>query len=190
MRSTRIKCCRCRWLFQYHHQLFHTTLAKILEPLQSSMEKPDIVFCCDDHFCCAIYGLGPYIADYPEQCLLACIVQGWCLKLVQLDCSEFGITTHIVFVRCLAPAVDLDSERDSQGHKHLLRHKNHTNTLLEEWQLGCLWDFYGIVGDLIVSCHYPLFNQNFKLSLKAIFGTPSLCQHLWTYRTRHPTPTY
>ena len=65
------------------------------------MEKPDIVFCCDDHFCRAIYGLGPYIADYSEQCLLACIVQGWCPKLVQLDCSEFGITTHIVLLDVL-----------------------------------------------------------------------------------------
>jgi hypothetical protein len=25
-----------------------------------------------------IYGIGPYIADYPEQVLLACVVQGWC----------------------------------------------------------------------------------------------------------------
>ncbi|KAF8151393.1 hypothetical protein B0H34DRAFT_664731, partial [Crassisporium funariophilum] len=25
-----------------------------------------------------IYGIGPYIADYPEQALLACIVSGWC----------------------------------------------------------------------------------------------------------------
>ena len=30
------------------------------------------------------YGLGPYIADYPEQALLACIVQGWCAKYVSL----------------------------------------------------------------------------------------------------------
>jgi hypothetical protein len=22
--------------------------------------------------------LGPYIADYPEQTLLTCVVQGWC----------------------------------------------------------------------------------------------------------------
>jgi Plavaka transposase len=30
----------------------------------------------------AIYGLGPYIADYPEQVLLANIVQDWCPRYV------------------------------------------------------------------------------------------------------------
>ncbi|KIM52381.1 hypothetical protein SCLCIDRAFT_32667 [Scleroderma citrinum Foug A] len=30
------------------------------------------------HFRCMVYGLGPYIVDYPEQVLLACVVQGWC----------------------------------------------------------------------------------------------------------------
>ncbi|KAJ7828329.1 hypothetical protein B0H13DRAFT_2373263 [Mycena leptocephala] len=33
----------------------------------------------DGHYRRAIYGLGPYIADYPEQVLLACVVQGWFL---------------------------------------------------------------------------------------------------------------
>lgn len=44
------------------------------------MTKPEVVHCFDGHFQHAIYGLGPYIADYPEQALLACIVQGWCAK--------------------------------------------------------------------------------------------------------------
>ncbi|KAG1887726.1 hypothetical protein F4604DRAFT_1570585, partial [Suillus subluteus] len=29
-----------------------------------------------------IYGLGPYIADYPEQLLLSGVVQNWCPKCV------------------------------------------------------------------------------------------------------------
>ena len=29
-----------------------------------------------------IYGLGPYIVDYLEKVLLACIVQGWCPRYV------------------------------------------------------------------------------------------------------------
>ncbi|KAJ7205518.1 hypothetical protein GGX14DRAFT_335225, partial [Mycena pura] len=32
----------------------------------------------DGHYRRVIFGLGPYIADYPEQVLLACVVQGWC----------------------------------------------------------------------------------------------------------------
>ena len=44
------------------------------------MTRPEITRCPDGHFRQAIYGIGPYIADYPEQALLACIVQGWCPK--------------------------------------------------------------------------------------------------------------
>ena len=42
------------------------------------MEMPDIVHYGDGYFRRTIYGIGPYIADYPEQVLLACIMQGWC----------------------------------------------------------------------------------------------------------------
>lgn len=44
------------------------------------MLEPQVVKCSDGHFRRAIYNLGPYIADYPEQCLLACVVQSWCAK--------------------------------------------------------------------------------------------------------------
>ena len=43
------------------------------------MKTPRITRCCDGRFRRVIYGVGPYIADYPEQALLACIVQGWCV---------------------------------------------------------------------------------------------------------------
>jgi hypothetical protein len=42
------------------------------------MTTPDIVLTPDGHYQCAIYGLGPYITDYPEQVLLAAVVFGWC----------------------------------------------------------------------------------------------------------------
>jgi hypothetical protein len=42
------------------------------------MSSPEIVKCPDGHFRWAIYGLGPYIADYPEQVLLAGVVYTWC----------------------------------------------------------------------------------------------------------------
>lgn len=44
------------------------------------MTVAEVVRCADGHFRRMIYGLGPYIADYPEQVLLACVVQGWCAK--------------------------------------------------------------------------------------------------------------
>jgi hypothetical protein len=56
----------------------------MLESLKPCMTKPEVVRCPDGHFRRAVYGLGPYIADYPEQALLACIVQNWCPKYVFL----------------------------------------------------------------------------------------------------------
>ncbi|KAI6003231.1 hypothetical protein F5J12DRAFT_906210 [Pisolithus orientalis] len=51
---------------KFKKQNFHT-----------GMMTPDVLHCPDGHFHCITYGLGPYIADYPEQVLLACIVQNW-----------------------------------------------------------------------------------------------------------------
>lgn len=67
---------------QFRRQLFHASLNAILQSLREGMTTPEVVMCPDGHYRRAIYGLGPYIADYPEQVLLSCIVQGWCARLV------------------------------------------------------------------------------------------------------------
>ncbi|KAG6824485.1 hypothetical protein H0H92_006722, partial [Tricholoma furcatifolium] len=110
---------------KFRRQLFHTALEGILSSLRPYMMKPRITRCADGHFRRVIYGLGPYIADYPEQALLACIVQNWCPK-------------------CTAPPQDLD-----QGDA-IPRRREHTERLLAESSMKELWDDYGIVGDLIV----------------------------------------
>ncbi|KAL0957424.1 hypothetical protein HGRIS_014901 [Hohenbuehelia grisea] len=65
---------------RFCRQLYHACLSKIYEPLKPGMTIPEVVLCPDGHFRRAIYSLGPYIADYPEQVWLAAIVQGWCPK--------------------------------------------------------------------------------------------------------------
>ncbi len=62
----------------FRRQLFHSSLSQILSTLRSGMTKPEVTRCSDGHFHCIIWGLGPYITDYPEQTLLSCIVQYWC----------------------------------------------------------------------------------------------------------------
>ena len=64
----------------FRRQLFHSSLATILESLRPAMTTPEVTRCPDGHLRRVIYGLGPYIADYPEQVLLASVVQGWCPK--------------------------------------------------------------------------------------------------------------
>ncbi|KAI9459974.1 hypothetical protein HD554DRAFT_2323915 [Boletus coccyginus] len=83
----------------FHHQLFHSSLAAVLRPVRDAMIKPRVTRCADGHFRRVIYGLGPYIADYPEQALLGCIVQGWC-------------------TRCTAQNSDLDSGGGPRAHAH------------------------------------------------------------------------
>ena len=64
----------------FRRQLMHESLKTILMPLRLFMTKPDIVKCPDGHYRRAIYTLGPYIADYPEQVLIATMVSGWCTQ--------------------------------------------------------------------------------------------------------------
>ncbi|KAI9462220.1 hypothetical protein HD554DRAFT_2041202 [Boletus coccyginus] len=83
----------------FRRQLFHSSLAAVLRPVRDAMIKPRVTRCADGHFRHVIYGLGPYIANYPEQALLECIVQGWC-------------------TRCTAQNSDLDSGGGPWAHAH------------------------------------------------------------------------
>ena len=69
---------------KFRCSLFHGSLHQIFETLRPAMSTPEVVRFGDGHFRRVIYGFGPYIVDYPEQVLLACIVQGWCGQYVHL----------------------------------------------------------------------------------------------------------
>ncbi|KAF7299911.1 hypothetical protein HMN09_00998700 [Mycena chlorophos] len=108
---------------KFRRQLFHSSIRRVLDSLKQHMTKPKITRCADRHFRRAIYGIGPDISDYPEQCLITCVVQGYCPV-------------------CLSPATDLDQ-------KSPLRSKEHTAALLDTLTLKQAWDNYGVVGDVI-----------------------------------------
>jgi Plavaka transposase len=67
---------------KFWRQLFHESLERIFQDLKDAMSHPVSLKCPDGQYRHAIFSLGPYISDYPEQCHLACIVQGWCPKWV------------------------------------------------------------------------------------------------------------
>ncbi|KAK7684404.1 hypothetical protein QCA50_012351 [Cerrena zonata] len=110
---------------KFRRQLFHSSISTILHPLHKAMSTPEVTRCPDGHFRRVIYGLGPYIADYPEQVLASCIVQGWCP---------------------LCPR-----ERDRLDHVGNVgrRSREHTEELIKLFDLTTLWDDYGVVGDLV-----------------------------------------
>ena len=55
---------------------------KDLSTLKPAMPMPAVYRCSDGHFRRDIFGLGPFIADYPEQVMLAGVKQGWCPQYV------------------------------------------------------------------------------------------------------------
>jgi len=61
------------------------------------MSKPEVMLCPDGHYHHAMHSIRPYIADYLEQVLLACIVQDWCplvlgspVPRLKKDCNWTG----------------------------------------------------------------------------------------------------
>ena len=61
-------------------QLYHAALAQILSPLEPGMTTPHVMRCPDGHYRRAVFELGPFVANYPEQVCLAGVVSGWCPK--------------------------------------------------------------------------------------------------------------
>ncbi|KAH9930567.1 hypothetical protein B0H21DRAFT_781092 [Amylocystis lapponica] len=114
----------------FRKQLYHASLAKIMMPLKPAMTIPEVARCPDGHFWRVIYELGPFIANYPEQVILAGIVQGWCPK-------------------CRATPEQLDKAGKPRSHAH-------TNFVNARFDDDTVWTAWGI--DLNVqpfTVHFP-----------------------------------
>ncbi|KIK80717.1 hypothetical protein PAXRUDRAFT_15634 [Paxillus rubicundulus Ve08.2h10] len=88
------------------------------------MSTPQVMHCPDGHFCCVIFGIGPYIADYPEQVLLSSIIQSWC-------------------GRCVATPKNLNDPDGGAPQTQML-----TDALVEELSPGVMWDEWGVDGNV------------------------------------------
>jgi len=131
------------------------------------MEKPKVVKCPDGHFRRAIFSLGPYIADYPEQVWLAGTVQDWCPKYVFNVFDKFLV---LIFGRCDAKPNDLDAPGS-----HRRSHEK-TDYLIKNFNPGILWDEYGIRADIVVRNFYP--SLHFVLTF-------SIAIHTWLSTRRY-----
>ena len=103
---------------RFRRQLFHTSLAHILRSLRPAMTIPEVARTPDGHFRRIIYSLGPYIADYPEQTLLTCVVQGWCPRYVASACAIHILTRHVRVVVQHSPKTS--TSLASAAHDNLL----------------------------------------------------------------------
>ena len=116
---------------RFRRELFHASLTFVLETLRPGMTKPEVIRYGDGHYRRTLYGLGPYIADYPEQALLACIVQGWCPK-------------------CTASNKDLDGTCGRRTHEL-------TEAVMTAFDDKTLWFDYGIISGIMV--RYPMIDN-------------------------------
>jgi hypothetical protein len=84
---------------KFRRQLFHSAMTVINERFGTAFETPEVTKCSDGLWRQAIYSLAVYLADYPEQVLLASIVQGWCPWYVfsSPDNLELYLTSTQVF---------------------------------------------------------------------------------------------
>lgn len=62
----------------FKKEVYHIALEHILAPLRPAMTEPHVMRCPDRQYRRAIFELGPFSADYPEQVFVAGVVQGWC----------------------------------------------------------------------------------------------------------------
>ncbi|KAG1862088.1 hypothetical protein DFJ58DRAFT_715350 [Suillus subalutaceus] len=109
-------------------------------PKTTFMTVPEVVHFGDSHFQRVIYGLGPYIADYPEQVILSCIISNWCAK-------------------CFALPADLDG-KDAQLHAQIV-----TDVLCNNVDFSTLWYQWGVDADVVLFMNdYPRTNIHKLLS--------------------------
>ncbi|KAL0564347.1 hypothetical protein V5O48_017700 [Marasmius crinis-equi] len=115
----------------FKKRLYHSSIAAILSSLKPAMTVPVVRLCPDGYYRRIIYDLAAFIADYPEQVLLAGIVQGWC-------------------PRCSASSANLDDPGSEP------RTRRWTRSLLEEYSDDgdILWDVFGLDNDILPFTHY------------------------------------
>ena len=124
----------------------------MLSSLRPGMSEPEVVRCGDGFYRRVIYGMGPYIADYPEQVLISGIVQGWCPKYVSLLLHMYPWPLTRTFpLCCRCTSIDLESPG-------VPRSREFTESLEENLGLGDLWNLYGIVGGVEVGAFFLLID--------------------------------
>ncbi|KAF9497958.1 hypothetical protein BDN71DRAFT_1481491 [Pleurotus eryngii] len=165
-------------LFQkFKCQLYHSSISAIFTSIKNYMTTPVVRRCPDGHFHQVIFDFGAFIGDYPEQVMLAAVMQGW------------------FCCRCTALCTELDNPMFAARQE-----KEHTNTLIDTFDPGILWDEYRVDDDSIpftndfpqANIHemlspdllHQIIKGTFKDHLVAWVGQYFKLEHGWTEAKR------
>lgn len=105
---------------QTKRELFHKCMAELLEPLATACEKGGVEAACADGNVRRIHPvLASYIADFPEQCKVACTKQSHCPSCTvhpkcRGDPSDAALRTTQDVIRTM-------EEREGRGAKRFVR---------------------------------------------------------------------
>lgn len=140
------------------------------------MLTPIVLRCPDGHFRRVIFGLGAYIADYPEQVSLSGVISDWCPKCVfsfayapSLSCSNYSSR------RCTAYRDDLDGPgvtRTQSLYEELMDLLD-ASELRTEYGINAAVEVCLLVGWQLLS----IFPQTYSHLTVALYTRPSSCGH-------------
>jgi hypothetical protein len=94
-----------------NNRIFHDCMREILAPLKDAGLNGEQMLCPDEHYQQAFPILSSYVADYPEQCMVACCQENQC-PICTVPSNERGEFTSHTFREVDETLKALDNQAD------------------------------------------------------------------------------
>ncbi|KAF8951861.1 hypothetical protein BDZ97DRAFT_2004777 [Flammula alnicola] len=169
------------------YQLFHECMRKLLEPLIEAGQKGVDIVCADGFIRTAYPILAAYIADYPEQCLIACCQENTCPQCTVKPKERGEYRIHSVLrdpektINIITQNANGDAPREFKEQN--LRQVNPFWRDLPHCNI-----FKCITPDLLHQLHKGLFNDHIvSWATKSVTGQEEEIDERFRCMSLHPT---